>query len=471
MAKKSSCSRFVYFIASIFPCLFLSPSASAQPDKTVPENLPAMVAKFKDLAKQPCGQRAEALRMGENIVSAYGTDRANFNVVQSVIAQLAAIEKEDPVCKKNMPGKTLGELYEDFIKGRAKPCGDRAATLQTGREILLRFGDEQLNKAAVDFVREDLPLLEAEEKACQEENSLASLFDQYKILRREPCGSRSKAIEVGERIIAKYREDRDNQPVINYVLKDVAAVKKEDPSCSRFALYNQAYKEKNWKEFFNLSKQIIDEEKDKSLKLDVMLTLVSVGYRLTAYEKTDSYNTDIFNYAKKALELIDSDVGSAKRWGIHEPFGTKEKALGWVNFIAGYVGYFRLKENKKAIPYFYKSTLYKAEFKYDAFVYQAVAMYYFDKEAVSVSSLTIHDFITKASNLDALKDPTLTKEERTKNWEIVVLYRQLLNLYNLRYNLAPGEYVTGLTDYIQKLIDRPLIDNAASKIRPMAQKY
>src|SRR5262249_23639679 len=131
-------------------------------------------------------------------------------------------------------------------------------------------------------------------------------------------------------------------------------------------------------------------------------------------------------------------------------------------YTIGYISYFRFKEDKKAFPYFYKATQYNSEFKNDAFIYQAAAIHYFDQEAVMVSSLTINDFITKAVNSPfQLADSTNNRAEKAANIELSNLYKNLVNLYNLRYNLEPNENVTGLADYIQKLIERPLIDPSA----------
>ena len=105
------------------------------------------------------------------------------------------------------------------------------------------------------------------------------------------------------------------------------------------------------------------------------------------------------------------------------------------------------------------------EFKYDAFVYQAVAIYYFDQSAVTASSLTINDFITKANNPNLAGETSNFTETSAKNNEIAMLFKQLVNLYNLRYNLEDNENVNDLADYIQKIINRPLIDPSAKIYR------
>ncbi len=470
MANKTCCPRFLYSIALIFFCLLLNATADAQVKAGAPVSLASLVARFRTIAKLPCGQRDEATRVGEAIVSRFGRDRANFNTVQSVIQQLAVIEKQEAQCRTNLSNKSLLQLYEEFKTASTEACGEREQALRLGKEVIDRFSADQLNKIAIDYVKKQFSIIEAEEKVCREANSLEALFEDYKILRKAPCGDRSKAVSVGEQILTLHSEDPDNPEVITYVVNDVPKIKNDDRICQRSDRYNQAYKSADWLRFFAISKEIIEEEGDSPLALDVMLTLVRVGYTLTAYRRNDSYTAETFNFAKKALELIDSGVRTGTRWGVFEPFGTKDKAQAWLNYIAGYVSYFRLKENTKAIPFFYRATQYDSEFKFNAFVYQAVAIHYFEKEAVTPSSLTINDFIVKATSLGEIDDPGFTEEEAAKNRESGMLYRQLVNLYNMRYNLAPNENATDLTDYILKLINRPLIDTASSDTKDQTLK-
>jgi hypothetical protein len=79
------------------------------------------------------------------------------------------------------------------------------------------------------------------------------------------------------------------------------------------------------------------------------------------------------------------------------------------------------------------------------------------------SGLEVNSFINKAQNLSGQEAEPADRftDESTENIEIATLYKNLTNLYNLRYNLEPNENVTDLSDYIQKLISRPLIEPSA----------
>ena len=83
------------------------------------------------------------------------------------------------------------------------------------------------------------------------------------------------------------------------------------------------------------------------------------------------------------------------------------------------------------------------------------------------SSLAVNDFINKANTAANPFDDgfgVTVKEIAQKN-EIAALYKNLVDLYNMRYNLEQGENVTGLADYVQKIINRPLIDPSAKIYR------
>ena len=462
MAEKSFCPRFRNVPALLVLCLLIVVPVFAQEED---EAGGALWSKFKATSKSPCGKRAEAVKTGKQIIEQYAHDEQNSHLVEYLKKKLPIIEKEEKECRRKNPGKSLAELFEDFKTARKFPCGERGEAVQISQEIIDRFSDDKLNKEVIDYVKNVTPVIAEDDKKCRAANSLETLFADYKSTRKLACGERRSAIQTGRLIISLHGSSELHQDIIGFVEKDVAAIEEQDRVCQRNARYNQYYREKNWRGVFTVSKEIIEEEGDKPLALDVMLTLVSVGHRLAAYDGDTFYNGDTVFYAKKAIDLIEDGVKTQSGWGVFEPYGSKEKALAWMNYSIGYITYFRDKEGKKAIPYFYKATQYSSEFKYDAFVYHAVAIHYFDREAVTVSSLSVNDFITKANNIEMGNAITDSAEETAKNNEIAMLYKQLVNLYNLRYSLAPNENAFGLTDYIQKLINRPLVNTSTSGTR------
>ncbi len=357
-----------------------------------------------------------------------------------------------------------GQLWNDFKNAAKSPCGQRDKAIILGKKLVEKYRNDESNKDVIVVVNKRLAIIEEEDKNCKSENSLKNLFDEFNKAKSSTCGNRNKAIIIGKTILDLYSADQINQAVILYVQKQIPIIEAQDIICQRNTRYDESYKNKRWGEFFAVGNGIYLEEGNSPISLDVILSMVTVGHKLAAYEKDNTYNTETIFFAKKAIELIESGVKTEYRWGIYEPYESKQKALGWLNYIIGYISYFRLNETKKAIPYFYQATKYDMEFKNDAFIYQAVAIYHFNKETVTISSFTISDFVSRASKSSNQPSDDLNKTPIIKRIpdQNVTLYNHLVDLYKLRYNLAPNENTNGLVDYIQKLIERPLIDPSAN---------
>ena len=224
----------------------------------------------------------------------------------------------------NYSARSTNDLYNDFEVAQKLPCGKRDEAIVIGKEIIKRFDDGELNnqtnKQVVDWAKKEIFVIEEEDKACRIENSLDTLYANYKTAKKLPCGDRTEAILIGKRIIEEFSDDTLNRDVIDYVKKDSEKTVEQDRKCKRDQSYNKSYKNKNWGEFFAISKQIITEEGDNPIALDVMLTLVSVGSNLTIQYKNDTYNSDTVFFAKKAIELIENGTKTQARWGVFQPY-------------------------------------------------------------------------------------------------------------------------------------------------------
>jgi len=227
-----------------------------------------------------------------------------------------------------------------------------------------------------------------------QEPDLATLFEQFKkegpaaTKENKMCGKREAALVTGKTIVDKFGTDEDNKAVIDFVKNRMAAIEKEDPVCKRNERYDATYKAKDWAGFFAVSKEIIAApDSSNGLDLDVMLTAVSVGYNATTVDKVDTYNNDTLNFAKTALQKIESGKTSQTgKWGVFEPFKTKEAAQSWLNYTVGYINFYRLgatdpTKKKEALSYFYKSTQVSNERKGDYTIYANIGAYYFDEAA------------------------------------------------------------------------------------------
>ncbi|HEY0460293.1 MAG TPA: hypothetical protein VGC97_14235 [Pyrinomonadaceae bacterium] len=309
-----------------------------------------------------------------------------------------------------------------------------------------------------------------------QEKGLAEYFTEFKTQAKAACGSRDAALATGKIIVEKFGADELNKDVIDYVKKKMAAIEAEDPRCKLNTQYNDLYKAKKWAEFFDVSKKIIAIEGDSPLAIDLLLTNASVGYNRAVDDKVDTYNNDTLNWAKQALQKIESGkVSQTKTWGVFEPFGTKEDAQSWMNYIIGWEMYYKLNQkNKEALGYLYKSTLVGKDKKNDTTIYTNIGSYFFEE-----ASKLYEDYLAqrKANNnedndetrkvlgaargtadraadafgrayiiaaKDAAKDPKMATLKTS-------VAKTLTDLYKFRFNLADAKqadvdaYVNNLT--------------------------
>ena len=318
---------------------------------------------------------------------------------------------------------------------------------------------------------------------------LEKLFNQYKVDRKAECGKRDAALATAKTILDKFGTNPgDNKPVIDYVTKDSEKIAKEDPGCKSAGAYNEAYKAKDWPKFIQLSKDIIAKEGNSPLATDVMLTLVSVGYDRAAVDKVDTYNADTINYAKQAIQRLESGATSQTgNWGVFLPFKTKDfpdgktNALNWMNYIVGWINYNRLgatdaSKKKEGLVYLYKSTLVNGENKKDHTIYTNIGDYYFNEAA----SLDEKYRATRAANnntetdeakaqialargyadraIDAFGRARQIAKQNNKPQIADAITKKLGELYRFRFNVAATAPTPDLEKYVSDLLAKPMPD-------------
>ena len=308
------------------------------------------------------------------------------------------------------------------------------------------------------------------------EESLDTLLKKYISLPRVPCGQRDEDIRLGQRILELHADDKLNAEVIAYLKQQTEKIRKEDPICVRNILYNKLYKDKYWQPFFELSKHIIAEEGEKPLALDVMLTLVSVGYDRAAVDKVDTFNADTINYAEQAIQRLESGAASQTgNYGAFLPYKTKEfpdsktNALSWMNYIIGWINHHRLNKKAEALGYFYKAAQFNGDLRKNGDVYQLIGRYYYDEIAILTGKTNEPEdeklsALQKAYAERALiafaKTYKTAVDSKSPKKRIDAIYQNIAGLYRFRFNL-PAEESAGLDQFILMLIDRPLPDHNA----------
>jgi hypothetical protein len=316
--------------------------------------------------------------------------------------------------------------------------------------------------------------------AFAQEEDLATAFNRYKAEKKKPCGERDTALATAKMIIEKFGGDVLNKEVIDYVKTDSAKIAKDDPLCKRNTAYNKAYTDKDWAKFISLSKEIIAQEGDSQLAFDVALTLVSVGYNRSAIDKNDAYSNDTLNYARTALQKLNSGTTS-KQYGVFEPFKTKESAQSWMNYI---IGYYTNKaaatdptKKKEALGYFYKSTLVGMDNKNDVSIYTNIGTWYFDEAArldkeyrdIRAANNNTDTDEGKAKlalargyadrGIDAFgRARQIATANKAAPKAIEAINKTLTDLYKFRFNIAADAKTPNLESYVSGLLSKPMPD-------------
>ncbi len=322
----------------------------------------------------------------------------------------------------------------------------------------------------------------------QDGPTLADLFDKFKIERKAACGERDAALATGKLIIEKFGDDELNKDIIDYVKKQVAIIEKDDLPCKRFNRYNKDYKDKNWSDFFAVSKEIMSIEGDSTLGFDVLITLTSVGYERTALDKLDTYNNETINNAKSVLQKIEAGKTS-KSYGTWVPFNSKENTQSWMNYI---LGFYTLRaaandpsKKKDALAYFYKSTQVGNDNKNDVSIYTQIGDYYFSEAAkldekyrgIRAANNNTDNDESKAvlgmargyadRGIDAFaRARKISIDNKAKQTQIDAISKTLSDLYKFRFNIAPDAKTPDLEMYVSGLLTK-LMPDPATDVTPV----
>lgn len=246
-------------------------------------------------------------------------------------------------------------------------------------------------------------------------------------------------------------------------------------------------KAKNISEVYASGKEILNRESDfDKLALDVAITLATAGFEQTlATPPVDTYNADTITYAKNAIQKIEAGKTS-ESYGIwsynlkNDKFtDRKSYSLGALNYIIGYITYYRQgKDNpekkKEGLGYLYKSTQFNSLSKTDPLIFQSFGAWYLDealkidKERLAAikaagdkdTDETLAMYALSKGYADRSIDSyarayKLAKDDKTSKKEYVDgLYGKLKDLYAFRYD---GK-TTGIDEFVSTVQNKPLPD-------------
>lgn len=191
---------------------------------------------------------------------------------------------------------------------------------------------------------------------CTEENKTAwyATFRETFKTDQQP-----KAYEAAKKYITACTEETD---ITKYLKKWVTAYDKE----IRKVKLPQLLNEKKWAEAFQLGREILTDDPEN---VKVLMQLGYGGY-LASSAKNTSFNTDAINYARKAIQMIESGK-APDDW---QPFPNKDEALAFLNY---YLGVTTIAQDPgAALPYLIKAAKFESSLKKSAFTYDKIAVAY-----------------------------------------------------------------------------------------------
>lgn len=306
---------------------------------------------------------------------------------------------------------------------------------------------------------------------CTEVEAKQALYAQFTSnFDKKEIDRRKVAIDAGKQYVQKYGACADDKAIVDYLNANIPAMEKAVQDTQRkaaqdalFTRFDTAVKgtggKANPADTLTSGKDIVAQNPDF---LDVILVLGSVGFdQATLPTPIDTYNNDTIQYAKMAIQKLESNTPSKTgNYGVLQySYKTKDfpdgrsNALGAMNYNIGYLMYYRQgKDNpekrKEALPYFYKSIQYNSFSKKEPLVYQAIGAWYLD-EAIKIDK---ERQVKLAANGNKDNDETLAMVANQKGYA-----DRAIDAYARAYKLAKEdknqkkEYVDNLYSRLKEL--------------------
>ncbi len=206
------------------------------------------------------------------------------------------------------------------------------------------------------------------------------------------------AMDCGREYVKKYEaadnKEADRKAIIDYLKKKIDAYDKQAAidadaidTKDRYDRFDNSYKaaktSKNWAEVFAAGKNILAKFPDD---IDTIIDLASIGFdRASETPPNTTFNADTVSYAKMAIAKIEAGKASETgNYGGNIVYKTKTiadgkgNALGWMNYIIGFVAISgKTTVDKTTVDSYYKAQQFKTSQVvkfYD--VYQAIGSWY-----------------------------------------------------------------------------------------------
>ena len=262
-----------------------------------------------------------------------------------------------------------------------------------------------------------------------------------------------KAYEAAKKYLTACASE-DTQ-ITQYLKKWVGAYEKE---IRKVNFQKFLYTDKNYAEAFKLGAEILKDEPDN---VKILMDLGFAGYQNPT--KISPYNADALNYARKAIQLIESGK-TLESW---TPFPNKEEALA---FLTYYIALDTLqKDAAAALPLLLKAAKFESSLKKSPVTYDKIATAYEagpyakleaeykakfggqnespeQKLALENVNQLVDRMIDAYARAVALAGSEATFAAQKKVWN-----EQLTNYYKYRFKSE-----TGLPEFVAGILSKPL---------------
>ncbi len=202
-----------------------------------------------------------------------------------------------------------------------------------------------------------LPSIETQDACTQDAKS--ALYASFLENRQN---DQPKAFEAAKKYLAcpAGTPTEDQQKIINYLTR---WTKLYEDGKRKNDLTEELYNKKNYEQAFKLGREILAAEPEY---VKGLVDLGANGY-LVARLKNEQLNTEAIQYAKKALQLLDSGK-SLEDWG---PLQNKDVATAYLNYTIGSLTV--EKEPSNALKYLIKAAQFETPLKKSAVTYGLIA--------------------------------------------------------------------------------------------------
>ena len=222
--------------------------------------------------------------------------------------------------------------------------------------------------------------------------------------KENPLDKQKIAFEAAQEYLQKYSNCTERANIITYLNKWVVGYKERVAAAegqARIEKFNVCYKSDDMACIISAGKELMADD-NKADDLTIVMLIADKGFVQTSSKKVDSFNADTVNYAKQAIDQINSGKTPAENnWN---PYKNKEDALAWLNYTLGYIHQYKMKDMKTGVNYFYNVTKYNTtEAAASYFPYRSIGDFYLDQYTKAAE-----EYNTKKD------DPNLSEDEKNR---------------------------------------------------------